>query len=142
MWEAHEKLGGRTLLEVHSPDFNDCIKTCGLHELNFADSKWTWSDFSNSFEWIVGKIDRVLVNDAQKNAKPSTFYKGLPASSSDHNPLLILLHKIEPKGRRPFKFLNRWTEIEGFLTVIKEGWSTETRGSTWYKFMHKLKALK
>lgn len=87
--ETHEKKGGQVLSSSKIQEFNDCLEDCGLLDLRVEGAIWSLSNSSNS--QIVGRLDRSLVNQEWINHFPTTFSKYLPASSSDHSPILVRL---------------------------------------------------
>lgn len=66
-------------------------------------------------------LNRELVNQNWINFYPTTYARYLPASISDHLPILVHLQKLPSQGPKPFRYLHRWSSKEGFLDIVKEG---------------------
>lgn len=61
---------------------------------------------------------------------------------SDHNPLILGSEQVKITRRVPFKFYNMWVQSADFLAIVKDVWDTEVYGSSMFRVVTKLKALK
>lgn len=66
----------------------------------------------------------------------------LLSTPSDHSPILLNLDRFQPRGKKPFHFINAWTMKDGFLEVVKEAWGTRVFGNPIFVVVEKLKAVK
>lgn len=121
--EMHEKQGGKTIPFACLKDFNRCIEDCGLFDLRVEGGSWSLSNSFCSDNRIVGRLDRTLVNQDWINSFPISYCQYLPTLTSDHSLMVIHMQNLPVSGPKPFRFLNRWCNSEGFLDTVKEGWS-------------------
>ncbi|KAL2943829.1 hypothetical protein RDABS01_032176 [Bienertia sinuspersici] len=47
-----------------------------------------------------------------------------------------------PKGKKPFRFYNYWSQMPDFQHLIQQEWNQEVRGCTMFQIVEKLKGLK
>jgi len=112
-------LGGKTLTFAKLAPFNDCINACVLSNLKYVGSKWSWHN-SEGNTGIIGRLDRILVNQAWIDVLPDSFYEYQSLATSDHAPLLLHLLKSFASSPRPFRFFNYWMQSSGFKEMIKQ----------------------
>lgn len=105
-------------------------------------SSWSWSNSSFTSRKIVGRLDRILVNQEWVNLYPNDFAEYLPALSNDHCPQLLNLQKTAPLGPWPFRLLNSLSSKEGFLDTVHQGWNIPVVGNPFFRFVMKLKQVK
>lgn len=109
-------------------------------DISMSESSWSWNNSSSSHR-IVGRLDRILMNQEWVNLYPNVFAEYLLALSSNHSSLLLSLQKTPPLGLRPFRFLNRWCSEEGFLDTVCQGWIITVAGNPLLKFVIEVKKL-
>lgn len=90
---VHEKHGGRLQPRVLLEGFNNAITECGLTDLNFSGSKFTWERSRGTVNWIQLRLDRGLVNHDWRNMFPSAEINVLEVFTSDHLPLFLELNR-------------------------------------------------
>ena len=113
-------------------EFNSSMFSCGLSEMDFDESQFTWT---NDIVWQ--RLDRALINDKWGMAYPLSRVSHLARGRSDHAPLLV---KCVPGtgSSHSFRYLNVWARHPSFLTVVKEAWETATLGVGMARFSRKL----
>ncbi|XP_019227775.1 PREDICTED: uncharacterized protein LOC109209063 [Nicotiana attenuata] len=114
---------------------------CALYGLGFKGSPYTWWNGRSDDACIFKRIDRYLANQQFQNLFPSLEVEHLIKYGSDHAPLLLSCNVNVVQVKKPFKYLNFWTKYEIFLDVVKENWKTNTMGSPFIIFQHKLKNM-
>lgn len=57
-----EKVGGNKQKWRRMHDFNNCLVNCGLDDLGFCGSSFTWNNRQYAFSFICERLDRVLVH--------------------------------------------------------------------------------
>ncbi|KAL0444096.1 UNVERIFIED_CONTAM: hypothetical protein Slati_2132300 [Sesamum latifolium] len=68
-------------------DFLEAIFDCGLVDVGFQGSQFTWTDHR-----LWQRLDRILLSSAWIDGCPNTLVRHLPHCGSDHCPLLITAH--------------------------------------------------
>ncbi|XP_071909704.1 uncharacterized protein [Coffea arabica] len=131
-----ERIGGSPANERNMDEFNDSIGNCGLTEVPFDGTVFTWT---NGRVWQ--RLDRALMNQDWAVGYEFSHVSHLCRGRSDHAPLLISCQNGSP-NKRPFKFLNVWRRHSGFMEVVQQGWVMPVRGDGMTKFNQKLRAVK
>ncbi|XP_059302356.1 uncharacterized protein LOC132054329 [Lycium ferocissimum] len=137
-----EKQGGLPVSSNETLDFSTCIQSCGLIDVGFTGSKFTWWNGRTEEECIFKRLDRILVNQQVLDIMPSTAVTHLIRHGSDHAPLHLECNSNAHHIVKSFKFLNFWTNHHTFMEVVKENWTADFCGNPFYVFHHKLKKLK
>ena len=94
-------------------EFNEMIFNCGLVEVNFDGSAFTWT---NGVLWQ--RLDRALTNAAWSDLFSTTIVSHLMRGRSDHAPLLIKSGYFSHRTSS-FRYLNVWKRHLGFLAVVQ-----------------------
>jgi hypothetical protein len=123
-----EKIGGAQRREGQMVLFRNVLEDCGLSDLGFLGSKFTWSNGHHDDTFMKERLDRVVANQAWCGIFQNREVRIIPSITSDHNPLL--LHTFEDyeshtRFYKNFKFEAKWLVDEECLGVIKEAWSIE-----------------
>lgn len=123
MMFEHEKKGGRPQPRALLEGFKDVVAECGLTDLGFNGSEFTWERFRGTTAWIQERLDRCMANQEWRGMFPLAEVKVLEVSTSDHLPLFLDLNRkiYVPKMKR-FKFENIWIREDQCLKVIQESW--------------------
>ncbi|XP_013583277.1 PREDICTED: uncharacterized protein LOC106292212 [Brassica oleracea var. oleracea] len=89
-------------LDMKMRDFNQCLQSAGVDDLNFRGSSFTWWN-KQKLNPIAKKLDRALVNDEWYfELSSSVAYFGSP-EFSDHAVVSILLDPSTAKAKKPFR---------------------------------------
>lgn len=136
-----EKLGGLPHRNSKSFDFTECMDNCGLTDIGYTRSKFTWCNHWRPSKRIWKRLDRVLINDlwAQKFSK--NIIRHLARIGSDHRPMLLKCDSDQTKRHRYFKFLNFWTTEDSFMDVVRINWNQHVAGNPLWKLQQKLKRV-
>lgn len=104
-------------LDTKMRDFNQCLQSAGVDDLNFRGNSFTWWN-KQKLNPIAKKLDRALVNDEWYFELPSSVaYFGSP-EFSDHAVVSILLDPSTAKAKKPFRFYNFIIQSPNFLDMI------------------------
>lgn len=113
-----EKKGGRVRPYNQMKNFRDALDECGLMDLGYVGSKFTWfKNFSNGisvWEWL----DRVVGTMDWFDNYPATKVMILECGSSDYKPLLINLCFVPMRHNKPWRFEQMWLEDEGCQDIV------------------------
>ncbi|XP_015158226.1 uncharacterized protein [Solanum tuberosum] len=90
-----EKLGGLEFTQQEATDFALCISSCGLTEVKFSGSKYTWWNGRIEEACIFKRLDRILVNALFTEEFPSSEVHHLIRQGSDHAPLHVICDTAE-----------------------------------------------
>ncbi|PON97171.1 Endonuclease/exonuclease/phosphatase [Trema orientale] len=76
-----------------SQPLRQMVENVGLIDLGVAGGKYTWRNGRRGMAFARARLDRALCDDQWRRLYPSTRVTMLPATFSDHSPLIIdLLH--------------------------------------------------
>jgi len=91
--------------------FRRLINELELKELPLQGRKFTWSNQQESPTLV--KLDRVFCSSEWENLFPNCLLQSGASDGSDHCPLLLGLHDVQPRKAR-FHFKSFWCKLEGF----------------------------
>lgn len=121
---AKKKVGGRAHPQVLLDGFCNIIEECGLYDLGYTGSTYTWERFRGTNKWVQERLDRGLVNDEWKQTFPEAELSVIDVSTSDHLPILLQLNrKIYVPKRRRFKFENLWLREKDCMKIVESSWN-------------------
>lgn len=122
-------------------EFRAMIDHMNLSEMYMKGARFTWSNGSIGNVRRESCIDRVLINATWLAQWPAMICHLYEGGSSDHSAMEIRLHPIS-KPKRPFRFMNSWLQVGGYVELIKKWWEAPKIGSYMYQFNQKLKLVK
>lgn len=128
--------GGRRFATTSRGGFQGVVDNNALIDIGFRGNSFTWSNKRVGAANIQERLDRGLANELWKVQFPHAFIHHLPASQSDHCPLLLRTNPSPSLLMHPFKFETIWADILEAKLVIQEAWSRDT------SFVAKLKSTK
>jgi hypothetical protein len=124
-----EKIGGRIFGSSSHSEFQDFVHANGLIDLGFYGNPFTWNNNRHGSFNIRERLDRGLANLAWILLFPEASISHLPATSSDHNPILLSTAGNQTPLPKPFKFEEFWTRDLSSHSVIAEAWRLPVIGS-------------
>ncbi|XP_059284863.1 uncharacterized protein LOC132038161 [Lycium ferocissimum] len=137
-----EKLGILPVTLVECEDFAFCVNSCGLFDIGFKGSPFTWWNGRAAEDCIFKRLDRVLANLPFQNNFPQIEVEHLSKTGSDDSPLILSCGEEAISFVKPFRFLNFWAKHESFKETVRQNWRTPFAVSPFLAFKQKLKNLK
>ncbi|KAH0766277.1 hypothetical protein KY285_002148 [Solanum tuberosum] len=134
-----EKKGGNAHNISKSMPFINCILDSGLLDMGFTGSPYTWCNGRAPKRRIWARLDRALANSEWIQMFSESSVEHLVRTGSDHAPMLISTSNSLREPKKYFRFLDFWTEHEGFMQVVEDAWIIHVEGSPMWKFHLKLK---
>lgn len=95
---------------------------CDLIDPGYSRSKFTWCNGWSPEKRVWKRLDRVLVNQEWMNLFDSTCVDHLIRTGSDHSPLFTIAKSSLHKPIKYFRFLDLWTDDDGFKDVVSQAW--------------------
>ncbi|XP_070004433.1 uncharacterized protein [Nicotiana sylvestris] len=123
--DPNDKLGGHPHRMYKSLEFQTCINNCGLIDMGYNGSNYTWCNNRRPGKRIWNRLDRIFVNDLWDQIFQRTSVRHLARTCSDHRPLLMKNLSATHQHISYFRFLNCWVNIEGFFDIVRESWSSK-----------------
>ncbi|XP_041027305.1 uncharacterized protein LOC121267465 [Juglans microcarpa x Juglans regia] len=120
-----EYFGSNTRPFKQMEEFRLALSDCGLMDIGFGGSKFTWCNKREGFEFTKCGLDRALVNDEWLNLFYSNQVLVLPGQCSDHNPLFINCFnsaQVKAPKHKIFRYEVAWGKREGCTELIKAAW--------------------
>jgi hypothetical protein len=124
--QQSEKCGGAQRRDGQMGLFQNVLGECGLSDLGFKGSKFTWSNGHQDGTYMKERLDRAVANWAWCGLFRNREVCVLPTITSDHTPLLLRTFGDNESYTRyyeSFKFEAKWLADEECMGVIKEAWS-------------------
>ncbi|XP_059310186.1 uncharacterized protein LOC132061371 [Lycium ferocissimum] len=137
-----EKYRGLPVRLNEVQDFLSCIQNCGITDLGFKGSKYTWWNGQNGKDCIFKRLDRCFGNQFLRSLYPGIEVNYLIRTGSGHSPLLVSYTGTTNPIKKPFKFLNFWTKNDSFLDTVRVQWETDFMANPFTLFHHKMKKVK
>lgn len=101
-------------------DFRHCINTYNLFDLGFKGSIFTWCNGRAEDDCRFKRLDICLANVEFQQTFPGIEVHHLSKIGLDHSPMHLKCDIETPPVKKPFRFLNLWTEHASFKEVVKE----------------------
>ena len=118
-----EKLGGRTRPPGQMQLFRDILDECGLIDIGFKGSPFTWSKIHNNGTSIWERLDRAVVSYEWFSKFPGTRTHHVDSTTSDHKILWIERSDLDCAPRkRLFRFEEMWLGDKGCGEMVEGVW--------------------
>nr|POF10518.1 wd-40 repeat-containing protein msi3 [Quercus suber] len=137
-----DKKGGKPVSNSSRGGPNEVIDKKGLIDLQFSGNPYTWSNKREGFANIKERLDRAFANERWRLIFPRATIHNLPASSSDHSPIVLFTEGEQRDVKKPFKFEEAWTRDETSFFVVEKAWRSDVYGTSLYKVCRKIKETK
>lgn len=118
--------------------FQEALDECGLRDLGFVGSKFTWFKNYQNRGIVWERLDRAVATNEWVDLFPATKVHTLEVGSSDHKPILILPSGFVVKQNRPWRFEQMWLEDDGCHDTVAVAWSINPEGSPMFKVVEKI----
>jgi hypothetical protein len=106
----------------------DFVLDNGLMDLGFSGNPFTWNNKRHGKFNIKECLDKGLSNHLWVFLFSNSHLTHLPASKSNHNPLLLSTSSNCPNLPKPFKFEAFWTQDISSHAIIADAWNTPFNG--------------
>ena len=108
--------------------FRDCLSACGLHDLGFVGSSFTWCNDRFGDQWTLIRLDRVVPNENWTTRFTKVQVHHISMSASNHCLLALFLRKRTPpksaKKKKRFFFKAMWARDDRCKKVIEGAWDS------------------
>ena len=146
MFSQEEKRGGRPVASLSRDKPREVINNNRLINIHFSGNPFTWSNRREGLANIKEILDRVFSNDKWRILFPRAAMRHIPASTSNHSPIPLLLEGEDRNIKRPFKFKEAWTRDKSsffvFFFMVEKSWRQRIHGSLLFKVCSKIKVTK
>lgn len=142
MHETGQKLGGTPLTLRDITPLCQTLIQSNLIPITSIGGPLTWTNKSRSGVITMCKLDHAFHNPPSVNTWPHIHCKILPASLSDHNPILITWENGAMGYKTSFKFFNSWTNHHNYYSLVLQEWTKHVDGNPFTVLQTKLKSLK
>ncbi|XP_062074783.1 uncharacterized protein LOC133778775 [Humulus lupulus] len=122
--------------------FQTCVGECGLEDVKYNGSYFTWNNQQEGKAQVCAKLDRVLANNVCLDTFPTAEVSFLPEGMFDHSPGLLSIYLNMHDKQKPFRHFNYWSSLKDFTGIVPNGWSENVEGYPMYRFVKKLRLLK
>ncbi|KAK4737677.1 hypothetical protein R3W88_001374 [Solanum pinnatisectum] len=140
--DGDKKIGGVLVDAADIDDFKTCIESCYLSQVPFKGSPFTWWNGRAGDDCIFERLDRILINAGMQNIFAQLEIDHLPRIGSDHAPMLLTCSDRGTNKKKPFRFLNFWTEHESFKEVVRLNWDSHISFNPFLEFKRNIKKIK
>ncbi|KAJ6425275.1 hypothetical protein OIU84_025946 [Salix udensis] len=137
-----DRQGGDSNWYRHMEDFPNCALESELIHLAAEGHHFTWHNRQQGTASILRKLDWAFGNQNLIRLWPQAKATFQARIESDHNPILITLSPKPPYQRARFKFLNLWTDLDGYEETVRASWGIEAQGNPFSRLTTKLRTLK
>ncbi|KAL9669520.1 hypothetical protein QQ045_007067 [Rhodiola kirilowii] len=127
-WEVK---GDRIRGEWQMRAFREAMSDCGLADLAFIGSPYTYSNRRLGRRETKVRLDRMLANGSWRKIFQDAQVFHHPAISSDHDFLILTcMNKASKRRESQFRFEPMWTREKEFVKVVKAAWRDSNRLGT------------
>ncbi|XP_026444796.1 uncharacterized protein LOC113345201 [Papaver somniferum] len=140
--EYKDKLGKAEVTASQFSDFQKCTQYSQIFDLAYTGCFYTWSNFQEGEDRVMGKIDRVLVNLEGINQFQDSLAEFLNLGVSDHSPSVVTCFEGRAHGPPPFRFCNFLVDDDDFLKIVESVWNEPVKGNHMVVLVTKLKKTK
>ncbi|KAF9604950.1 hypothetical protein IFM89_011317 [Coptis chinensis] len=137
-----EKKGGRYPSQAAMDNHRKALDDNQLVEAVHSGVTYTWWNKHLGRNKIIGKLDRMLINQKWLIVHTGWAYKALNWLTSNHSPLIGWNYNIPKPRNVPFRFIKMWCSHDNFKEMVKENWHVPIEGNPFFIMIQKLKRLK
>ncbi|XP_060190556.1 uncharacterized protein LOC132619776 [Lycium barbarum] len=116
----NEKVGVLLVHLSETADFAHFVNNCGLMELKYSGSRYTWWNGRTEEDCIFKRLDRVFGNQEFMDLFPSSEVPHLIRHGFDHAHFHVVCDTQEEVVVKPFKFLNFWSQHPKILDLVQD----------------------
>ncbi|KAG7563755.1 Endonuclease/exonuclease/phosphatase superfamily [Arabidopsis suecica] len=133
-----EKSGGAYRPDWQFDNFQRMLNISGLHEVRTFGGFFTWIG-NRSCGTIKSKLDRVVATTDWHELYPKAMVQLLDWCGSDHRPLLLQTEERKWRGKKLFRYDNRWRHDTEVHQVVQNIWKSECSHLLPHQFNEALK---
>lgn len=139
--DDHDGIGSRSQSQIQG--FRDAVDICGLVDLGFKGTKWTYEKKVTGGSYTRVCLDRALGSVEWCEQFPNAVVEHLTAATSDHSPILLHLAPTTPgkKGEKLFRYEVMWDKHAELKSTIPSAWEPNGSNLTASDVRAKLEAL-
>ncbi|GAV77198.1 hypothetical protein CFOL_v3_20670 [Cephalotus follicularis] len=137
-----EQLRGSPKFSKAMMEFNDCLNSIEVDDIRSVGSFYTWSNKRDGVSAVNKKLDRALGKWGWHQTYNQSYALFHTPGVSDHSPVSVTLAAPLCKDRKPFKFLNFWTNDSRFMGLVRRVWGQRCVGNPLEVVLTKLRNLK
>jgi hypothetical protein len=116
--EGSKKSGGCGFGNSRHEEFADFVHFNALVDLGFVGNRFSWSNRREGRLNIRERLDRGLANQNRVHLFPNSLINHIPATQSDHCPVLISTTGSYQNIPKPFCFEAFWTRDKSSHCVV------------------------
>ncbi|KAJ6374040.1 hypothetical protein OIU78_029695 [Salix suchowensis] len=139
---SRDRYGGDQRWYSHMDEYPSCITQAELIQIPLSGIHFTWDNGQHGENFILIKLDWVWGNHRLLTAWPASKAEFQARLASDHSPIVMTLAPPPLRQKARFKFLNLWTQQEGYEEVARAAWAVEVYGNPISRLTSKLRILK
>ncbi|CAM8943394.1 unnamed protein product [Rhodiola kirilowii] len=107
---------------VYMEQFRQVLLDCGLMDLGYQGSKFTYSNKRQGLDEVQCRLDRAVGDELWLDRYPNTVIQHLVSHRSDHCPLILSLDGVTRTQVKPFKFEAMWMRDTSFADTVNKNW--------------------
>ncbi|KAJ6319643.1 hypothetical protein OIU78_015120 [Salix suchowensis] len=139
---SRDRSSGDQHWHTHMDEFPSCISQAELIQISLSGIHFTWDNGQHGEHSILKKLDWVWGNHQLLSTWSASKAEFQARLVSDHSPMVLLLAPPPLRQKARFKFLNLWTQQEGYEEAVKAAWAVEVHGNPISRLTSKLRLLK
>ncbi|XP_050251320.1 uncharacterized protein LOC126698256 [Quercus robur] len=116
--------------------FRDTIDICGLRDMGYSGSDFTWSRRLGARGWVRECLDRAFVSTNYATMFPTTKLYHVANSVSDHSMLVLKSANPTRKRTKLFCFKSMWLRDERCSKVVNDAWESGRNMGTKWPLLH------
>lgn len=106
--------------------FAQGVDRCGLMDMDFFGSKFTWQGRCRGNRLVSRRLDRGLCDHSWRMRFPEATVEHLVKRHSDHVPLLLRCSNTgRSRQERPFRFQAAWCTHDAYRPLVQKAWDRE-----------------
>ncbi|KAL4349827.1 hypothetical protein AHAS_Ahas10G0080900 [Arachis hypogaea] len=136
--DSTEKKGRRPIDLRMCRNFANWIDRCGLVDLGFIGTRFTWRGPQwEGYDRVFKRLDRALSNPSWRTKFQEAVVKVLLRTKHDHHPLSLTENKgTDCRSGKPFRFEAMWSMHPDFRPFLEKHWKEDNM------FIHNLNSLR
>ncbi|XP_073358338.1 uncharacterized protein [Aegilops tauschii subsp. strangulata] len=124
--DEHDGIGSRSQSQIQG--FRDAVDVCGLVDLGFKGTRWTYEKRVEGGSYTRVRLDRALGSVDWCGLFPAASVEHLTAATSDHSPVLLQLSHPNggKKKKNQFRYEVMWDTHPELKSTIQSAWESNS----------------